>query len=187
MAKKATPPVAVPKSDKMIEIEKIAAKVIAGADKLSELLNGIEPLTQGDRTAPEMAHLYYHVREMREALINACSPFASEWTASGVYDALNKKLVPEAFKRSGTTTLSMSDGYRVTIGQRYSASMLDKEKCMAWLRENDLGEIIQPYVHPSTLSAAGKALLEDKGMEFPEDLFTAFFQDTTSLTKTKAK
>lgn len=170
----------------MASIDKACLHLEQQTALLKDDLAQLEKLVAKGTTAAELAFIYKRIRDVREALMDACAPLASEWTASGIYDKLQKKLVPEAFEREGISSFTSSWGFRVTTGQKYYASMRDKEKAMAWLQENGLGALIQPTVNASTLSAAGKAML-DEGKELDDELFECYFQPNTSLTRMKVK
>ena len=98
---------------------------------------------------------------------------------------LQQEVVPETF-RSGKVTSVTSLGYRVTISTVVRASIRKemKESAFSWLRQEGHGDIIkvEPTVHPETLAAWGRAELE-VGNELPDELFSIYTYDTTSLTK----
>ena len=54
---------------------------------------------------------------------------------------------------------------------RHSATMLDKEGGMAWLRENGAADLIKPSVHAQTLTTYIKSMITEDGVEPPPDLF----------------
>lgn len=167
-------------------IDKLCAFIETQTAALAPELEKIEPAILGGKTAGELAYMYKRVRDVREALQAALAPLASEWKASGIYDDLQKRIVPAAFEAEGITSYTSSWGFRVGVSMRYLASMKDKEKAIQWLRDNGLADLVQPTVNASTLSASGKALI-DQGKELPDDLFDCYFQATTSMTKVKAK
>lgn len=116
------------------------------------------------------------------------------------YDALDKQrkriyqsiedmsriVIPEMMGEQDIKTITLDDlGFRFTVAQRYSCSMPDKELGMAWLKDNGLGDLIQPTVNAQTLSSAAKKRLEDEGLEMPTELFTTSYMAYTSATKAK--
>lgn len=134
-----------------------------------------------DRAASELAHVYGAFRGIVEELSAATK------IISDAVSQLGGERIPKAFEREGITTFTTKSGYRVTVSERYVASINPdmKDEAKAWLRKNGLDAIIIETVNASTLSAAGKAMLEDKGKELPEHLFNAAFLPGTSLTKVK--
>ena len=54
---------------------------------------------------------------------------------------------------------------------RYSASMIDREAGMAWLRENGASDMITETVNHNTLTAFVKSMVADQGIEPPADIF----------------
>lgn len=99
---------------------------------------------------------------------------------------LSRKTIPEMMAEEGVKTITLEDvGYRFTVSQRFSCSMPDKEAGMEWLRQNGLGDLIQPTVNAQTLSSAVKKMIEDEGREPPEDLFNTNYMSFTSATKAR--
>jgi len=98
---------------------------------------------------------------------------------------LKQVVVPTLFEEKDVKTISMK-GYRFTVTQTYRASIQGgmKEDAFAWLRENELGDLITETVNAQTLSSAAKALL-DEGIDLDPDLFNAYYQNNTSITKVK--
>lgn len=104
-------------------------------------------------------------------------------------EAMSRVTLPEMMAEQDTksTTLELSGNMKVrfAISQRFSCSMPDKERGMEWLRENNLGDLIQPTVNAQTLSAAMRKRIEDDGMDPPEGLFNTSYMNFTSATKVK--
>jgi hypothetical protein len=96
------------------------------------------------------------------------------------------KVLPMVFENEGVTTITLSAGYRVTIGQRLSASIVADKKPDAynWLVHNDLGDLITETVNASSLSATARSLIEE-GRQLPDDLFKTVVLPQVSLTRTK--
>ncbi len=122
-----------------------------------------------------------------------------------LYDELNeakKKLgklvdhiklvdLPEAFEEAGLgSSITLDEGYRVTISQLTRASCNKEHKYDAyqWLKDNGFDEIVTETVNAGTLSSLAKSLLEGSNpdasiFELPEELFNVHIQPTTSVTK----
>ena len=81
-------------------------------------------------------------------------------------------------------------GYRVTTSSvvRTSIRKESKNEAFEWLRTEGHGDLIkvEPIVHPETLAAWARTELE-QGTELPEELFSVYTYDTTSLTKANMK
>ena len=140
-------------------------------------------LADPDRPASELAHVYGAFRDIAEELASATK------IVSDAVSLLGMDRIPKAFEREGITTFTTKSGYRVTVSERYVASIKkeNKDEAYAWLRKNGLDALIVETVNASTLSAAGKAMIEEKGKELPEALFTTAYLPGTSLTKVKKK
>lgn len=181
-AKKAPQPIKHTKA--MERATAIMADVQMRAKGLRDVLDQIEQVANPDLTAAELAHIYMCVQTVNDALADALSPISSEWSRSGIYRKLNEQIVPQAFERESTTSITSAEGYRITVSSRYFASMKSQPACFEWLKKNGMGDLIQPTVNASTLSSAGKALLEE-GKELDDELFECYFKSGVSVTKTK--
>ena len=100
-----------------------------------------------------------------------------------VEDRLSHSEIPDAFKAVGVKTMTVDGVGRVSIGRRWACSMVDKDRGMAWLRENGDGGLIIETVNSSTLAAHAKDLLENHGKELPQELFHTHINAYTSITK----
>lgn len=96
---------------------------------------------------------------------------------------LSREYVPEAMREAGVRTITVEGVGRVSVSQRWSASILDKELGHKWLQDNGHGGLIIPTVNASSLSAFAKNLIEEEGKELPEDLFKTGRLTYTSITK----
>jgi hypothetical protein len=181
-APKATKPAAPVEnvSPGMARVIQIRNKCAPHVQDLEAILGELKALADQNRPASELAHLFGVVRDIQDMLSEIVLAPVSE-----CYGKLAKEIVPAAFERENLTSFTTKDGYRVSISTKYFASIAgDKEAAYEWLRNNGLGEIIQNTVNASTLSAAGKAMLEE-GKELPDELFRSHFAVNTSLTRTK--
>ena len=100
-----------------------------------------------------------------------------------IEQSFSREHVPEALREQGVKSVTIDGIGRVTISHRWSASMIDKEKGMDWLRSNGHGGIIQETVNSSTLSAFAKDLFQEQDTELPPELFKVGQMAVTSITK----
>ena len=127
----------------------------------------------------EAATYYVQFREIFDYL----DTVRDKWAA--VKEELSVKILPDIFERSKVAqSLTLKSGTRVTILYKTMASMKDKEKAMQWLRDNNMGDLIQPTVNASTLASAAKHMAEEN-QSLPEEFFTTTIKPTTSVTKKK--
>lgn len=101
----------------------------------------------------------------------------------GLIEKLSRETIPAKMDAQDITSIKIDGVGRVSLGTRVSVSMLDKQAGMEWLRENGHGDIIQETVNASTLSAFSKSLLEEEGVELPDDKFKTSTMRYTSITK----
>lgn len=100
-----------------------------------------------------------------------------------IYDRLSRDYVPEALRRVGVKTVNVVGVGRVSISNRYSCSMLDKEAGITWLKDHNYAGLVQETINSSTLAAFSKNLLETEGKELPPNLFKTGTTPYTSITK----
>jgi len=178
------PPAARPVNPQDVKLKQLMESVIGGIRNVKkELADNLPSHIRADRPASELAHLYGAVRDL-------CDEFAAAAEVAGAASTqLSTQLIPAAFERENISTFTTADGYRVTLSTRFVASIKPDMKGEAWdwLRKNGLDALIVETVNASTLSAAGKKMIEDEGKELPEHLFNAHFMPSVSLTKTKKK
>lgn len=163
----------------MLDPSKVDAAVRHAVELQTRIHALMQPvLTQKDATAASLAVDVIQVRRLRDAY---------EMLFSKIKDAdafMCATMVPEAFEREKISTFNLKMGYRITVSQRYFASIIPEWKADAykWLRKNKLGDLIQETVNAGTLSAAGRKMIEDQHKELPEELFRTHYQFNTSIT-----
>jgi hypothetical protein len=96
---------------------------------------------------------------------------------------LSSEAIPDLFREQGVKTITIEGLGRVTVSNRTSCSMVDKEAGHSWLKQNGHGGLIQPTVNSSSLAAFAKSYTEDTGMDLPEDIFKVSRNPFTSITK----
>lgn len=165
--------------------KKAIAKPVATVEELA--LDQLEAVNQKFQTfATEVdeadvaatARTYIQVKQFYDQLQELVTKIG------GIKTKFAQELVPNAFDKSGLSTLNLEEGMRVTITSFVRASMKDKDRGYGWLRDNGAGDLIQNTVNASTLSAFAKSVMEE-GRELPEELFTVFIGANTSVTATK--
>lgn len=105
-------------------------------------------------------------------------------------DHLSHTVIPDVFdavrERTGEKPPFTIEGVgRVSVTHRWSASIVDKEVGLQWLRDNDYGDIIMETVNSSTLAAFAKDLTENQGIDLPPEIFTVGTKPYTSITKAR--
>ncbi len=99
---------------------------------------------------------------------------------------VKEHLVPQCFEQAGIENVPLSEGFRVGTSEAWRASIKPDQKvgAYAWLKENEKGDIIQPTVNASTLSALAKQMAETNN-ELPEEFFNTALVPSTSVTSIK--
>lgn len=157
-------------------------------------------------SATELARHYIDVRNFYEALHEVSKELTK------LKDQMSYQDVPAAFEREGTSTLTLRDGYRVTISALVRASTKDMETGIAWCKLCECGHALQYHkdgtfctvghncdcvdynapnaglvketINAQTLAAFVRAEMEE-GRELPDDIFTVSVGQNTSVTKVK--
>ena len=109
------------------------------------------------------------IKESREAL-------------SHMEEHLSREDIPDVMRANNIRSTTIEGVGRVSLGTRWSASMLDKDAGMTWLRENEHGGVIQETVNAQTLGALAKELNQE-GFDLPQSFFKTSVMTYTSITK----
>lgn len=130
----------------------------------------------------QLARAYVLMHRINERLLSedkALKPLKS------LYSDYKNVKVPEAFEQAGVDNMPLSEGFRVGITTNVRASVVpgQKEGAFAWLEENEKGDLIQPTLNASTLSAFARECRE-KNIDLPAELFNVALMNNTTVTKT---
>lgn len=120
-------------------------------------------LKSDDATLDKLASIYGQLRVMG----NKLDDFKKEFNE--LESKISEVDLIAFFKVHGTTRISNEYG-TVYLTSRFSTSIQDKEKAFEWLKENELGDLIQPAVNASTLKAALSRFVDETGKEPDPDV-----------------
>ena len=96
--------------------------------------------------------------------------------------SLSYELLPTMFQNQDVKTIKVEGVGRVSINDRWSASMLNKERWLGWLRGSGNEGLIIETVNAQTLGAFAKE--ETKaGRALPDDIFRVSATPFVSITK----
>lgn len=130
----------------------------------------------------ELATFYFELKQAYDALD------AERKRIYKVVDELSKFRIPERLEREGIDKIQVPEIERsFYVLTKYSASMVDKESAMEWLRDRGDEALIQETVNASTLASYLKDLLIEEGIDPPEELFKFSTYNTTGMSKYKPK
>lgn len=162
-----------------LPVSKEIMQHVAAIEKLLPRLERELDKTRKGGAIP-LARAFTVLHRMKTRIDGVLKPFTE------LFELCKKNYCPEAFERDGVTSVPLAEGFRVGVSSPLYASIVSgqKEAAYEWLRAHDLGDIIQPTVSSSTLSAVAREMLEDKNMELPADLFRVAQVHNTSVTKT---
>lgn len=168
-----------------------ADKLLREAEKLAPLIEAAlaEARQNKRKGAISMARAALAWRALDQAL----SGVRKRWDAA--FEEFDQLLLPEAFEMEQVPSVKLEEGFRVGVGDRMYVSVKGgrRSEAMEWLRKHaeaaqtkdggSLADLITETINASTLSAAGRFLLREEGVEFPPDLFETTFRPTTTIAK----
>ena len=125
---------------------------------------------------PSIVKHFACLRTEYEALLNKIE------TVEAHIKDLSYNYIPAMFQAQHVKTIKIDDVGRVTVNQRWTASMPDKQLGMGWLRGSGNEGIIIETVNAQTLASFAKQRAID-GQPLPESLFTVGVAPYTSITK----
>lgn len=100
------------------------------------------------------------------------------------FDNLRQVVIPDEMDAAGISSANFPGIGRLTLTADLFAGIQPEQQQAAyqWLHDNGHGDLIKDYVHPSTLKAFIKELME-QGENLPEELFKATPYQRASVTK----
>lgn len=99
-------------------------------------------------------------------------------------DRLSQEDVPNVLRANKLPKGIFIEGIgRIGLSQRWSASMIDKDKGFQWLRDNNHEGLITEVVNSQTLSAFAKDMFVNHNVDLPDDIFKVGQMTYTSITK----
>lgn len=100
------------------------------------------------------------------------------------FDTLRQVTIPDEMDAAGISSANFPGIGRLTLTADLFAGIQPEQQHAAyqWLVAKGHGDLIKDYVHPSTLKAFIKELLEN-GESLPEELFKATPYQRASVTK----
>jgi hypothetical protein len=98
---------------------------------------------------------------------------------------VSSQCVPDLFKLRKVKNINIEGVGRVSIGRRWSCSILNGQKANAykWLRDGGNGALITETINGQTLGAFAHDLSDTKGLDMPDKLFKTSINPYTSITK----
>ena len=156
-------------------------KIAAGyaADKLDSLLERAQrdtnDVVQGNDIPTTVAH-FAALQDTVEDLSKKLSALRKH------VDALSYEILPTMFSNQDVKTIKLDNIGRVTVNVRWTASMLNKEKGMEWLRTSGNEGLIIETVSAVTLASFAKTETL-AGKPLPDWLFKVGTAQHMSITK----
>ena len=171
MRKQAAPIIVKPLAPKMVD----AITIVNDAARATR-----QAIDEAKESPADLARVYIQLRSLLEEAAAAVGQL------SELRDALQYKLIPEAYEAHGVTSQTVLD-HRITVSVLVRASITPEQKEAAhkWLREHGYDGMIIETVNASSLAALAKTIMQEEGKELPENLFKTYTVQSTSMTKVK--
>lgn len=161
-----------------------AVALFQKAQGLAKLVNELQvelaETTKGNNSINSLAESYVLFQRCAEMLTRSTKEI------NKAKDKVSYETIPERFHEEGIKTAKTESGFRVTVSQRFSASIKDQVAGYEWLRQNGLESLIKPTVNSSSLSAAIKELMTERNVEPPENIIKTSIAPFTSVTEPKS-
>ena len=144
------------------------------ADVVSEYTDDFSPI--------ELARYFVKVRQIKDEAEATTKQF------DAFYEELAKIKIPTIFDQHKVPSISLDEGYRVTVSHALRASIRSgaREAAHQWLRDHGLADIVTETVNASTLSAVAKTMAEEN-QDLDPDLFNTAIIANTSFNRLKGK
>jgi hypothetical protein len=154
-----------------------ALRVCGGMVKLASMIRQDTETTVATNDHVGLIKHYDQVRQVTEGIKEAREALDE------MEKRLSREQVPAVMRAHNIRTITIDGVGRVSLSNRWSCSMLDKELGMDYLRKTGNSGLIIETVNSQTLAAFAKDLSETKGEELPADLFKTGIMTYTSITK----
>lgn len=172
-------------------VEDVVQRIIAGLDTaikhFSKVNAVIEEIDQKFRDDPSielktLGIALFEVKDRYETLDKAVK------RSYHFADGLSKAIIPNRLKDAGI------DGFRIpeiarsfSVIEKVSASFLDKDEGIKWLREIGQGDLVQETVNAGTLASFCRNMLLEEGREPPAEVVKVTTYNATSMVKYRPK
>ncbi len=98
-------------------------------------------------------------------------------------DGISQEYIPTLYLNAGVTSVNIKGLGRVTVNDRWNASVVDTDKAFTYVRDHGQGGMIKETIHPQTLGAwAREEAMSQRPL--PTDVFKVTTVPYTSITKT---
>jgi hypothetical protein len=116
------------------------------------------------------------------------SEFASfEQQVKSMHHDQATKILPKLFEAEEIPEIPLNEGFKVEVAPKFFCSIKAANKCAAhqWLKDHDLGDIVQPEVNPKTLNSALQEYIQTTGEEPPQETITTYIAPVAKVKKCK--
>lgn len=159
-----------------MKLTDIIREVTDLAENLESWIEGIDK----DKSIPisKIATDYWRLKEQYKLLDEQIKRIYH------VQNRLEKGLLPERMEAEGTDMIRVPEiGRSFSVRQMMSASMVDKDEALKWLRDNGQGDVIQETVNAGTLASLIRNMMLEQGLEPPAEIIKVTTYNTIGSAK----
>jgi hypothetical protein len=161
--------------DEKVKLSDVHATMVKLAEQMEQWA---ETAKEEPPKPAELAILFFNMKEGYKAVDGARK------RVYHVVDMVEKYLMPKVMEDNDLDMIRVPEIARsFSLRNQLSASMIDKDEAMKWLRKEGHGDLIQETVNSSTLSSFIKSLIIDEGIDPPEEYFKVSQYKTTGINK----
>ena len=163
----------------MSEYSELVDRITNGIRELNRLIYARMDAAETFGNAPNAARFLFDIRQADDAVEEV-----TKMTRS-LHKLVKEAKAPEAFDLDGVQNVTLL-GHRFSRTSNVRAGYREgmKFEALAWLRSNELGDIITEIMPPQSLAATAKGLREEN-RDLPDDIFNVYHQPGISITKVK--
>ena len=130
----------------------------------------------------DIAKRYWRMKNMHDALKKQVTRLYH------IVNSLDKGIFPAQLEKRDLDMVRVPELERsFSIRTNTSASMIDRDAGMKWLRENGHGDLIQDTVNAGTLASFARNLQIEHGIDLPDEIFKVTTFNSMGSAKYKPK
>lgn len=156
-------------------IQSCTDSILAAMPSLEEYMDDAE---HGKVRLKDLAEDFFHLKTLYAELDKAATAISSN------LERINKGILPKKLQEQDLDMIRVPDiGRSFSLRTNYSASMIDREAAMEWLRTTGNEALIQETVNAGTLASFCRNMILNEGTEPPADLIKVSTYDSISIVK----
>lgn len=129
-------------------------------------------------SVPDQVRQFLQVRDVHDAVYDV------KKRLHNINEEYKNKIIPSSFEKDGISNFKLDTGEQVVLQPQMNVKTTDKDGAINWLRENELGELVQETVNASSLKGLAGEFAQE-GKELPDSFFKVDIWSVASIRKGK--